>query len=115
MSTSKDLQKCLDNLESYCTKWKLEINMEKTKVVLFNRQRSLIKKKHKFTYKLNHTDIAQEYKYLGFIFACSGSTNAGITNLIKQAKTSLIFHSILPFCLKKQKYRHIPQIIRLKS
>ena len=86
MSTSKDgLQKCLDNLESYCTKWKLEINMEKTKVILFNRQGSLIKK-HKFTYKLNHIDIAREYKYLGFIFTCSGSTNAGITNLINQAK-----------------------------
>ena len=36
--------------------------------------------------ELNHIDIARECKYVGFIFACSGSTNAGITNLINQAK-----------------------------
>ena len=34
MSTSKDaLQKCLYNLEQYCDKWKLEVNINKTKLL----------------------------------------------------------------------------------
>ena len=54
-------------------------------VVLFNRQGSLIKK-HKFHFKQKDIEIVREYKYLGFIFACSCSTTTGITNLINQAK-----------------------------
>ena len=50
MSTSKNgLQHCLDELDLYCDKWKLQINIKKTKIVLFNRQGSLIKK-HKFQF-----------------------------------------------------------------
>ena len=43
------LQKFLNDLESYCDKWEVKIT-QKTKVVLFNRQGSLITK-HKFHYK----------------------------------------------------------------
>ena len=45
MSTSgESLQKCLIKLEQYCTTWKLEVNMKKTKIVIFNKQGALIKK-----------------------------------------------------------------------
>ena len=51
MSTSPlSLQKCITKLEQYCTKWKLEVNLKKTKVMIFNKQGSLIKK-HKFDYR----------------------------------------------------------------
>ena len=86
MSTSKNgLQHCLNELDLYCDKWKLQINTKKTKVVLFNRQGSLIKK-HKFHFKQKDIEIVREYKYLGFVFACSCSTTIGINNLINQAK-----------------------------
>ena len=86
MSTSKDgLQKCLNNLETYCDKWKLDINTKKTKIVLFNRQGHLIKK-HKFYYKLYNIEVAKEYKYLGFLFSCSYSATIGVHHLINQAK-----------------------------
>ena len=68
MSTSKNgLQYCLHELHFYCDKWNLQINIRKTKIVLFNRQ-----------FKQN---IIETYKYLGFVFSCSGSTTTGITNL----------------------------------
>jgi hypothetical protein len=74
------------NLEQYCTTWKLEVNLKKTKIVIFNKQGSLIKK-HKFYYK-NRLKIenVKEYKYLGFLFTCSGSDNAGTNRLLSQAK-----------------------------
>ena len=86
MSTSHEsLQKCITNLEQYCKTWKLEVNMKKNKIVIFNKQGSLIKK-YKFWYKNNIIENVQQYKYLGFTFTCSGSNNVGINNLITQAK-----------------------------
>ena len=43
LSESKDgLQKQIDKLENYCTKWRLQINNKKTKVMIFNRRNKLI-------------------------------------------------------------------------
>ena len=86
MSTSPlSLQKCITKLEQYCTKWKLEVNLKKTKVMIFNKQGSLIKK-HKFFYKNKILENTKEYKYLGFTFSCSGSDKLGINTLLCQAK-----------------------------
>ena len=79
------LQKCISNLEQYCTKWKLEVNLKKTKIVIFNKQGSLIKK-HIFFFKKQIIENTKQYKYLGFTFSCSGSDNIGISNLLNQAK-----------------------------
>ena len=35
--TPEGLQNCLTNLETYCKKWKLEVNKKKTKVMIFNK------------------------------------------------------------------------------
>ena len=32
---------------------------------------------HNFIYKQKNIEVVREYKYLGFIFTCSGSTNTG--------------------------------------
>ena len=37
--TREGLQKVLDNLNDHCHKWKLSVNSEKTKVVIFGRGR----------------------------------------------------------------------------
>ena len=79
------LQKCIKKLEEYCTKWKLEVNLKKTKIVIFNKQGTLIKK-HKFHYKQNLIQNTKEYKYLGFTFSCSGSDSLGTQTLLNQAK-----------------------------
>ena len=39
-SSKEDLQKCLDGLKLYCDKWKLQINADKTKVMIFFQNRS---------------------------------------------------------------------------
>ena len=110
MSTSKDgLQKCLNKLESYCDKWKLEINTKKTKIILFNKQGSLIKK-HKFTFKQKNIENVREYKYLGFIFSCSNSTNAGISNLINQGKKAWFS---IQYYISRSKHRNIDTYLNL--
>ena len=84
-TTHESLQKCITRLEHYCKTWQLEVNLKKTKIMIFNKQGSLIKK-YKFYYKNNTLENVKEYKYLGFTFTCSGSDNIGIQNLLKQAK-----------------------------
>ena len=104
MSTSKNgLQYCLDKLGFYCDKWNQQINIRKTKIVLFNRQGSLIKE-HKFQFKENIIETVREYKYLGFVLSCSGSTTTGITNLMNHAKKSMVCYEALSNFIKKQKY-----------
>ena len=40
VSTTRDgLQKCLDKLRSYCIKWGLEVNSDKTKTMIFSKQK----------------------------------------------------------------------------
>ena len=45
LSKSKyDLQKKISNLENYCEKWGLEVNLDKTKVMVLTKQGSTVKK-----------------------------------------------------------------------
>ena len=105
MATSPNaLQKCLNNLETYCKTWKLDVNIKKTKIVTFNKQGSLIKK-HSYNYKSYTLENVKEYKYLGFTFTCSGTMKHGIANLVKQAKKA--WHAIQYYLkLSKNKTLH---------
>ena len=78
MSTSAEgLQQYLNKLATYCNKWKLQVNLKKTKVILFNRQGSLIRK-HSFLFKSNDIEVTKQYKYLGFM-----SNNIEVTKQYK--------------------------------
>ena len=73
LSWSKyDLLKKISNLENYCEKLGLELNFDKTKVMVFNKKGSTVKHEHKYT-------------YLGFTFIPSGRKHKGIENLLKNA------------------------------
>ena len=110
MSTSPNsLQKCMRHLEQYCAKWKLEINLKKTKIMIFNKQGSL-RKKHTFFYKNKIIENTREYKYLGFTFSCSGSDKIGLNNLLNQAKKA--WYVIQQF-LSKSKDKHFQTYIHL--
>ena len=86
MSTSAaGLQKCIDQLAIYCEKWKLQVNFKKTKIMIFNKTGALIKK-YKFLFNSTALESINEYKYLGFLFSNSTSTEKGISNLINQAQ-----------------------------
>ena len=58
------LQKQIDKLNNYCDKWKLNINMKKTKAMIFNRGNKLINAK----FSINNVVLenVRSMKYLGF-------------------------------------------------
>ncbi|KAI5743687.1 hypothetical protein M8J77_021086 [Diaphorina citri] len=63
----EELQKMLNVLEEYCNLNKLEVNVEKTKIVVFRRKGKL-RSNLKFHYRQIPVEIVPSYVYLGVIF-----------------------------------------------
>ena len=86
--TKKGLQKQIDKLLLFCTKWKLEINIKKTKIMIFNRGNKIIKS----DFYVNNTLIenVKTFKYLGFtISAKNCSFNHTLEDLSIRANRAI--------------------------
>ena len=87
-SLSKEhLQKRISILQQYSTEWGLELNLSKTKIMIFNKQGATIRK-FKFYFQGQEIEIVKQYTYLGFTFIPSGKKHQEIENLINKAKKS---------------------------
>jgi hypothetical protein len=85
--SSEGLQKCLDKLGIYCNKWRLQVNISKTKVIIFNKGGHKLTK-FKFTYCNRPIEIVQDHMYLGIMFNASGSFKRAMYCLNDKAKKS---------------------------
>ena len=66
-----DLQTQLNNFYEYCRLWKLKVNIDKTKVVIFTSGR--LQNNYNFTFNENNIEIVSDILYLGVNFSKSGS------------------------------------------
>ena len=64
--TKKGLHEHIDILAGYSDNWKLEVNIEKTKVIIFNKRGRLIKDEN-ISYKGSVIESVKYYKYLGLL------------------------------------------------
>jgi hypothetical protein len=69
-SSEKGLQNAVHKVSKYCKQWNLSINMNKTKVVVFNRGGRVIKTNIKIDGQ--PIDSVKYYKYLGICFSVGG-------------------------------------------
>ena len=76
--TIEGLQKALDNVSGYCRKWKMDINIEKTKIMCLNQKDKV---QPQFKYNQINIKFANEYKYLGIIFSNNGTFKSAIQDL----------------------------------
>ena len=69
-NTKSDLQHKLDILHDYCNEWCLEVNIKKTKVIIFNNSGRLMKE----TFYLGNDIIecVKQYRYLGLTLENNG-------------------------------------------
>ena len=83
------MQNFLNKLETYCEHWCLDININKTHSLVFNKSGKLLP----FTFHINGNSIenVKTYKYLGIVFSVSGT--------FSQAKTDL-YNRVLKAFLK---------------
>ena len=73
--TKECLQRQIDTLQDYCTKWKLTINVKKTKTMIFNRENNIIKAE--FRAGVSKIENVKTFTYLGFTISakhCSFQT-----------------------------------------
>lgn len=93
------LQNCLKKLERYCELWCLDINIDKTKTVIFNKSGKLLPYQFYFTGK--PIENVKTYKYLGVVFAASGCFSQAKSDLYNRGlkaffKLKSIFGDVSP-------------------
>ena len=80
--SSGGLQTALNLYSQYCAIWKLNVNANKSKVVVFSKGRS-----GNYSFRLNNDilEVVGEFKYLGVLLSRSGSFYATKKHLASQA------------------------------
>ena len=86
--SDKGLQTSIDVLHSYCNKWKLQINIMKTNVVIFNKREF----KGNFRCGGEILKIVNQVNYLGIIVTSSGSFKA--TQIFLHSKALKVYMAI---------------------
>ena len=81
------MQHMLNVFSDYCDTWKLHVNFEKTKVVIFSRRRD--KSKTKFIFKDKDLLMSENYNYLGVLFNFNNSFMNAKKKLCEQAQKAL--------------------------
>ena len=69
------MQHSLNILEQYCSTWKLKVNTNKTKVMVFRKSGRLPENLH-FFYDGSELEIVNKFVYLGVTFSTGGSFHA---------------------------------------
>ena len=70
--TPEGLQRSLDSLHTYCNKWNLKVNTEKTKIMVFRKGGTISQDMHWY-YAGQEIEIVNSFNYLGVIFSSGGS------------------------------------------
>ena len=86
--TDAGLNSCLQKLVDYCEKWHLEINVKKSKIVIFNQTGKILSGQN-FQLRGIRLEVVQRYCYLGIEIACSGSFRIATTNLMDKANKAM--------------------------
>ena len=100
-----DLQNALNGLDKYCKEWGLNVNVNKTKVVVFSRGK--IRNIPVFNLNGNNVEVVFSYTYLGVLFNYNNKFNEAQKNLCLSGNRAMF--SLLKRCRKL----HLPIDIQL--
>ena len=87
-NSAEQLQDSLNLLSNYCKRWKLNVNINKTKVMVF-RKGGALPRNLTFLYNGNELEIVRNFKYLGIIFTAGGSFSETQNTLSGQAQKAI--------------------------
>ena len=85
-NTDRDLQIALNEFNNYCQTWKLKININKPKAVVFGARNT-----NAYQFKLGDAivEITDKYKYIGIYFSQSRSFLNARKHIVEQAKKAM--------------------------
>ena len=110
MSTTEEgLQRNIDKLHEYCTKWGLTINTNKSKVMTFSKTGRMVKDQFRFVIGKDDIEYVNQYKYLGVIFTSNAKFSIAEKTLSMKASRALfsIKQSIFDKTIKPSSILHI--------
>ena len=86
----KDLQSQLDTLDKFSKSLKMEVNLDKTKVMLIQKQKSRAKSKRSKPWKIGNKELKEctSYKYVGVTLKSNGSYSEHIDKIKEKALKS---------------------------
>ena len=87
-NSAEELQQSLDVLLNYCNRWKLTVNVSKTKVMVF-RKGGMLPRNMAFFYNGERIEIVKEFKYLGMVFTTGGAFSEAQNTLAGQAQKAI--------------------------
>ena len=82
-----DLQLQLNVFHDYCSFWKLKVNIEKTKAVIFSRAQ--LPQNQFFCYGDQQIEYVTEFNYLGVIFSKNHSFTATMKNNVRKVNIAM--------------------------
>ena len=88
--TPTGLQQFLLAFKKYCEKWNLKVNVQKTKIVIFRRGRTLTEEIN-FTYSGNVIEKVNTFNYLGLVFTNNGSFQNALKTLAGKAARAMSY------------------------
>ena len=86
--TVLELQRKIRVLEEFCGKWGMEVNLTKTKAVVF-RNGGVMSKSVKFSYRGEKVKTFTYYRYLRFIFSSKNLWSKALSTLAAQGEKVL--------------------------
>ena len=81
------LQHSLIILQQFCQQWKLNINAQKSKVLIFSKAK--LKLQYRFYINQSEVEVVHSYKYLGLIITSNGSLKSSVSTLVNQAPKAM--------------------------
>jgi len=81
------MQSALNIFQSYCDKWKLTVNVNKAKVLVFSKRKC--QQNFDFTLNGEKLDVIDSCTYLSITFKYNGSFVDARKRLVEQAEKSL--------------------------
>ena len=85
--SASELQAALNAMYLYCETWKLNVNVQKTNVVIFSKSRRI--ENTNFTYNNEKLTIVDEFQYLGILFSRKGNFHKNKAKLVQQARKAM--------------------------
>jgi len=87
--TPEGLQRALNILVDYCDRWKLVVNRDKTKIVIFQKRKS--RRIPEFSMYGQQLEVVDDFRYLGVTFNYNASFNKCRDMLSKNATKAMFF------------------------
>ena len=95
----------LELLSNYCNTWSLEVNAQKTKVMVFRKRGGLLNSEV-FTFNGNRLEVVNDFNYLGTVFNYTGNVSLNQQQLVSKGLKAL---NVL--LIKCRKYKVKPIIL----